>query len=72
MIQNRNRKRDTRSGLERELNLMVENAAKAGLKQQCCETRGIKQGPNGRLDFNVLCAPVHQVAERVARLRITA
>ncbi len=73
MKQNRDRIRDTRAGLERELNIMFENAEKQGQGRYYNESRGLKQGPNGRLDLNALIAPAMKTdAQRVSKLRITA
>ncbi len=73
MINNKDRKRDTRAGLERELNILFENSGKAGSGRQYLESRGVKQGPNGRLDLTGLVSAVTQVeTHRTAKLRITA
>lgn len=73
MINNRDRKRDTRAGLERELNILFENPGRIESGRQYLERRGVKQGPNGRLDLNGLVSAVtHVEAHRTAKLRITA
>ena len=73
MNQNKDRRRDTRAGLERELNIMYENADKTGSGRMYFESRGIKYGANGRLDLSSLVtATNHAEVQRAAKLRITA
>ena len=73
MMNNKDRRRDTRAGLERELNILFENTGKAGSGRQYLESRGVKQGPNGRLDLNgFVSAVTHVEAHRTAKLRISA
>lgn len=73
MMNNKDRRRDTRAGLERELNILFENTGKAGSGRQYPESRGVKQGPNGRLDLNGFVSDgTHAEAHRTAKLRITA
>lgn len=73
MNQNKDRKRDTRAGLERELNIMYENADKTGSGRMYFESRGIKHGANGRLDLSSLVTVTnHAEVQRAAKLRITA
>lgn len=73
MMNNKDRRRDTRAGLERELNILFENTGKAGSGRQYLESRRVKQGPNGRLDLNgFMSAGTHAETHRTAKLRITA
>ena len=73
MNQNKDRRRDTRTGLERELNIMYENADKTGSGRIYLESRGIKHGANGRLDLSSMVAVTnHAEVQRASKLRITA
>ena len=72
-MNNKDRRRDTRAGLERELNILFDNKGIAGSGRQYPESRGVKQGPNGRLDLNGFVSDgTHAETHRTAKLRITA